>query len=254
MLYRRIPRTGDELSILGFGCMRLPLKNAKVDEKRAFAQIHTAIDQGVNYFDTAYVYHGGASETILGKALSGGLREKVRIATKLPHWSLKDRKDMDRIVNEQLGKLRTGHIDYYLLHALGGMDTWKRLLSLGALEFMEKGKKDGKFSNIGFSYHGNSADFKEIVDAYDWDFCQIQYNYLDESNQAGTAGLEYAAAKELGVIVMEPLRGGNLAGRIPDEVNRCVGPGSDEKNTSRMGVPLDLEPPGSDRRAFRHER
>jgi uncharacterized protein len=212
--YRKMPKNGDELSILGFGCMRLPVKDGKIDEPRAIGQIRDAIDQGVNYLDTAWPYHAGQSETLLGKALRGGYRDRVKVATKLPSWMIETREDMDRYLAAQLGKLGTGHIDYYLLHSLDGT-SWDNLTRLGALEFIDQAKADGRIINAGFSFHGMAADFTRIVDAYPWVFCQIQYNYLDENYQAGTAGLEYAAQKGLGVIVMEPLRGGSLASVVP---------------------------------------
>jgi len=217
MLYRNVPKTGDSLSILGFGCMRLPGSRGGIDEERAIAQIRHAIDQGVNYFDTAPAYHLGKSEPVLGKALEGGYRERVKIATKLPHWSVRERADMDHILAGQLRKLRTDHIDYYLLHSLS-RESFRKLHRLGVLEFLDHAKKSGKIGNAGFSFHGTLDAFKEIVDAFDWQFCQIQYNFLDEHNQAGTEGLEYAASKGLAVMIMEPLRGGNLAGPVPDEV------------------------------------
>ena len=217
MLYRTVPKTGDQLSALGFGCMRYPSKNRGIDEERTIRQIRQAIDSGVNYFDTAPLYHLGKSEPILAKALQDGYREKVKIATKLPHWTVKERGDMDRILQKQLATLQTDHIDYYLLHSLAG-ESWERLLRLGILEFLDSAKASGKIKNAGFSFHGNFGDFKTIVDGYDWQFCQIQYNLLDEHNQAGTAGLRYAAGKRLAVIIMEPLRGGSLAGHVPDEV------------------------------------
>jgi predicted aldo/keto reductase-like oxidoreductase len=204
-----MPKSGDMLSILGFGCMRLPVKEEKIDEARAISQIRLAIDSGVNYLDTAWPYHGGASEPLLAKALCEGYRERVKIATKLPSWLIASRQDMDRYLAAQLGKLGTDHIDYYLLHGLNG-PSWDHLEGLGAAGFMQEAVRDGRILNAGFSFHGLVEDFRRIVDAIPWDFCQIQYNYLDQENQAGTAGLEYAAAKDLGVVVMEPLRGGNL--------------------------------------------
>jgi len=219
MLYRTVPKTGDRLSILGFGCMRYPSKGRGIDEERTIRQIRHAIDKGVNYFDTAPVYHMGKSEVILGRALAGGYREKVKIATKLPHWSVFERADMDQILNTQLKTLGTDHIDYYLLHSLSG-SSFKKLLDLGVLDFLNAAKNDGRIKNAGFSFHGNTASFKEIVDAYPWEFCQIQYNYLDETSQAGTEGLRYAAEKGLAVIVMEPLRGGNLGGRVPESIRK----------------------------------
>ena len=209
MQYRKMPKNGDALSVLGFGCMRLPIKDGIIDEARAIRQIRGAVDQGVNYLDTAWPYHAGESEPLLGKALRDGYRSKIKLATKLPSWMIKSRADMDRFLAAQLKKLETDHIDYYLLHSLDGA-AWDNLEQLGTLEFLEQAKKDGRIVNAGFSFHGLAGDFKRIVDAYPWVFCQIQYNYLDQTYQAGTAGLVYAAAKGLGVIVMEPLRGGNL--------------------------------------------
>ena len=218
MLYRNMPKNGDELSILGFGCMRLPVKaDGSIDEERATKQLRSAIDAGVNYVDTAWPYHGGASEPFVGRALAGGYREKVKLATKLPSWLIEKREDMDRYLDAQLEKLQTDHIDYYLVHALVG-DLWDAVEGLGVKEFLDAAKADGRIRNAGFSFHGASEDFSRIVDAYDWDFCQIQYNFLDEKNQAGTRGLQYAAKKGLGVIIMEPLRGGNLTRNIPRAV------------------------------------
>ncbi|HMK45261.1 MAG TPA: aldo/keto reductase [Methanocella sp.] len=216
MLYRKMKSTGDELSILGFGCMRLPEKNGKIDEERAAKQLHYAIDHGVNYLDTAVPYHMGASEPFLGKALADGYREKVKLATKMPHWHVKSRDDMDRFLKLQLDNLRTDHVDYYLIHNMNG-SSWKRLKELGLTDFIAKAKADGRIKHIGFSAHTGKKDFKEIVDDYNWEFCQIQYNILDEKSQAGTEGLEYATSKGLGVIIMEPLRGGSLA-RAPSDV------------------------------------
>jgi hypothetical protein len=220
MLFRKVPKTGDELSILGFGYMRLPTKKGGgIDEERAIRQVRYAIDHGVNYVDTAPAYHFGRSEKILARALAGGYREKVRIATKLPPWSVHGQKDMDRILSSQLSTLRTDHIDYYLLHSLSKA-SWEKMRKLGVQGFLDTAKKDGRINNAGFSFHGDPATFKEIINAYDWDFCQIQYNYLDEHHQAGTEGLLYAAGKNLAVMIMEPVRGGNLAGTIPDEVKK----------------------------------
>jgi predicted aldo/keto reductase-like oxidoreductase len=209
MLYRKIPKNGDMLSILGFGCMRLPVVNMKIDENRAIRQIRRAVDKGVNYVDTAWPYHGGASEILLGKALKGGYRDRVKVATKLPSWMISRREDMDRYLEAQLEKLDIVRIDYYLLHALNGA-LWDTLEGLGVIDFLHQAVEDGRIVNAGFSFHGLAEDFSRIVDAYPWEFCQIQYNFLDQKNQAGTAGLKYAASKNLGVIVMEPLRGGNL--------------------------------------------
>ena len=210
MHYRSVPKTKDRLSALGFGCMRLPVtQDRKIDQPRAVAQIRHAIDQGVNYLDTAWPYHSGESEVLVGRALADGYREKVKIATKLPSWMVESREQMDGFLNQQLERLNTDVIDYYLVHNLNGR-VWQQLKELKVLEFLDQAKKYGRIINAGFSFHGHIDDFKEIVDDYPWEICQIQYNYLDEFHQAGTQGLEYAASKNLGVIIMEPLRGGNL--------------------------------------------
>jgi uncharacterized protein len=244
MLYRTVPKTGDKLSILGFGCMRFPsTRTGGVDEERAIRQIRHAIDAGVNYFDTAPLYHLGKSEQVLGKALADGYREKVRIATKLLHLSVFEREDMDRILDGQLKTLRTDYIDYYLLHSLAGA-SFSRMRELGALEFLDTAKKDGRIINAGFSFHGNLEAFKEIVDAYDWQFCQIQYNYLDEQNQAGTEGLRYAASKGLAVIVMEPLRGGNLAGNVPASIQKIWDEAPVKRSPAEWGLRWVWDHPG----------
>lgn len=210
MLYRKIPQTGEELSILGFGCMRLPVdKDGKIDEEQASARLYQAIDMGVNYLDTAWPYHGGEGEGFLGRALKNGYRQKVKLATKLPPWLIKSREDMDYYLNQQLQRLQTDCIDYYLLHALDGI-SWDSLTKIGVADFLDTALKDGRIGKAGFSFHGPPEDFIRIVDAYPFTFCQIQYNFLDREYQAGKAGLKYAAQKGLAVIVMEPLRGGNL--------------------------------------------
>lgn len=217
ILYRRIPKNGDELSILGFGCMRLPVKDGKLDREKGKRQIFYAIDHGVNYIDTAWTYHLGENEPFLGSILADGYREKIKLATKLPSWIIKSREDMDRILNAQLERLRTDHIDYYLVHSLIGT-LWDRLESLGVIDFLDRAKADGRIINAGFSFHASIEDFKRILDAYPWTFCQIQYNFLDRKNQAGIEGLKYAASKGLGIIIMEPLRGGKLTGLVPPEI------------------------------------
>lgn len=222
MLYRKIKKNGDDLSILGFGCMRFPQKkgtlgDGKIDEERAKKQIFYAIDNGINYFDTAMPYHMGASELFLGKVLTDGYREKVKLATKLTPFYVNKPEDMESLLNTQLKKLNTDHIDYYLIHSLE-RKSWDKMKSFGVLELLEKAKKDQRIINSGFSFHGDRKTFIEIIDAYDWEVCQIQYNYLDEQNQASRRGLKYAASKDIGVIIMEPLRGGNIARKIPAEV------------------------------------
>jgi predicted aldo/keto reductase-like oxidoreductase len=205
-----MPKTSDELSNLGFGCMRLPEKDGRIDEARAASQIRYAVDHGVNYLDTAWPYHGGESEPFVGRVLSGGYRERVRLATKLPSWLVRSRADMDRFLDAQLKKLATSRIDYYLVHSLDG-EGWDQVAALGVREFLDAAQADGRIANAGFSFHGLREDFKRIVDAYPWTLCQLQYNYLDQETQAGAEGLKYAASKGLGVVVMEPLRGGVLA-------------------------------------------
>ncbi len=212
MQYRTMKKTGDSLSALGFGCMRLPKKGRGIDVERATKQIRYAIDHGVNYLDTAYNYGG---EAFLGEALAGGYREKVNIATKLWLPLVRKREDMDKLLDESLYNLQTDHVDYYLFHALSP-GAWDRLKGIGVEDFIRKARADGRIRRIGFSSHSGTVDFKKVVDAYDWDFCQIQYNILDETNQAGREGLEYAAAKGLGVVIMEPLRGGSLARPTPE--------------------------------------
>ena len=165
MQYRTLPKNGDTLSALGYGCMRLPMIDRQIDEPRAIKQIRSAIERGVNYVDTAWPYHGGQSEVILGKALQDGYRDKVRVATKLPSWMIKSRTDMDRYLHAQMEKLQTNKIDYYLLHALNGA-SWDILVGLGALEFLDTAKKDGRIVNAGFSFHGLADDFTRIIDGY----------------------------------------------------------------------------------------
>lgn len=218
MNYRKNEKNGDELSILGFGCMRFPTKMNAIDEVRTEALIISAIEQGVNYFDTAYIYHFGKSESMLGKVLAKGYRDKVKIATKLPHFMVKTAADIDKIFNKQLQRLQTDRIDYYLIHMISDVGSWNRLKSLGIEKWIKDKKNSGQIINIGFSFHGVKDQFVKLVDIYDWDFCQIQYNYLDENNQAGKSGLLYAASKGLPVIIMEPLRGGKLVNNLPKEV------------------------------------
>lgn len=235
MLYRTVPKTGDKLSILGFGCMRLPKKGGKIDVERATRQVRFAIDRGVNYVDTAVPYHNGESEPFLGQALKEGYREKVFLATKLPPWQVHSAGDMDRILNAQLERLQTDRIDYYLVHSLDAR-SWEKMDGLGVREFLDRAKADGRIRRAGFSFHGDLPAFKEIVDAYPWEFCQIQYNILDEHNQAGTEGLEYAAGKDLAVIIMEPLRGGRLAGSVPAAVQALYDQAGTERSPAAWAL------------------
>lgn len=215
MLYRRMKKVPYDLSILGFGCMRLPVtKDGRIDEAHATEMLRYAIDRGVNYVDTAYPYHNGESEPFLGRALHDGYRERVNLATKLPSWLIKSREDMDRYLNEQIRRLQTDHIDFYLVHGLM-KPFWDSLRQLDVADFLDDAIADGRIRYAGFSFHDELPLFREIVDAYDWAFCQIQYNFMDEQYQAGTEGLQYAADKGLGIVVMEPLRGGMLTKEIP---------------------------------------
>jgi predicted aldo/keto reductase-like oxidoreductase len=225
MKYRKFGRLDYQMSALGFGCMRLPTKDNKpmsgnIDEEESVRLIRSAIDRGVNYVDTAYIYHSGNSESAVGKALADGYRSKVKLATKSPTWIMESAADFDRILDEQLKKLLTDHIDFYLLHGLG-KELWENaVLKFGLIEKAEKAIKDGKIGHLGFSFHDKQESFKPIVDGYNrWDFCLIQYNYMDTETQAGAAGLEYAASKGIAVIAMEPLLGGRLA-KPPADVRK----------------------------------
>ena len=228
MLYRKFGKTNEMVSILGYGCMRLPIlkggDNSKINEELSKQLIRTAIDQGVNYIDTAWPYHGsggmsfpGQSEPVTGRILKDGYREKVKLATKLPSWLVKSRADMDYFLDEQLKRLQTDHIDFYLVHALN-KDLWNNVKKHGIFDFLEEALRDGRIKYAGFSYHDKGENFSRIIDDYDWSFCQIQFNYLDEEFQAGLQGLEYAGKKGLGITIMEPLRGGQLAGTLPELV------------------------------------
>jgi len=215
MLYRRMNKLPIDLSILGFGCMRLPVKkDGNIDEEQATKMLRYAIDQGVNYVDTAYPYHNGESEPFVGRVLQNGYREKIHLATKLPSWLIKSRADMDHYLDEQLKRLQTDHIDFYLVHGLM-KPFWENLKALNVTKFLDDAIDDGRIKYAGFSFHDDLALFKDIVDAHHWTFCQIQYNFMDEQYQAGTEGIQYAADRGLGIVVMEPLRGGMLTKDIP---------------------------------------
>jgi len=226
MLYRKLNNTDIDLSVLGFGCMRLPTidhKPEKIDYPKAAQLLHYAIDHGVNFVDTAYFYHAavfgqrGESEPFVGEALSGGWRGKVHLATKMPLFQLRQKEQMDTYFKEQLVRLQTDYLDFYLLHGLNG-EMWDKMRELGVREFLDKKKSEGKIRFPAFSFHGKAEDFIRICNEYDWTYAQIQYNYMDIDFQAGYKGLKYAADKGIGIVVMEPLKGGKLANKLPAEM------------------------------------
>ncbi len=220
MQYRK-DRSGKELSLLGFGCMRFTRKGGGIDIPKAEREILAACRSGVNYFDTAYVYSG--SEAAIGEIFERNrLREKVCIATKLPQYLIGSRAALDRFFQEELKRLRTDYVDYYLMHHLTDVAMWEKLKGVGVLEWIREKKQSGAIRNIGFSYHGNTDNFLKILDDYDWDICQIQYNYLDEVAQAGRDGLRAAAARGIPVVIMEPLRGGKLVNMLPEEAKSAM--------------------------------
>ena len=220
MQYRK-DKHGEELSILGYGCMRFSRKGSGVDIDKTEQELLAAIRAGVNYLDTAYIYPG--SEAALGEILErNGLRDQVRIATKLPQYLVKNRDSLDKYFDEELSRLRTDRVDYYLMHHLTDIAQWERLKTVGVLDWIAEKKAAGAIRNIGFSYHGNSDNFLKILADYDWDFCQIQYNYMDETTQAGVDGLKAAAARSIPVIIMEPLRGGKLVNKLPEAAKQLM--------------------------------
>lgn len=236
MNYRINQKNNDKLSILGFGCMRLPTKAGIIDENRAIKIIHDSIEKGINYFDTAYIYHAGQSESLLGKALLGGYRQRVKIATKLPPYMVNKLDNAKKIMLTQLEKLQTDYIDYYLLHMLTDKAMFDKMINLGVMEWLEELKSKGTIRNIGFSFHGSKLDFELIVKAYPWDFCQIQYNYLDEYNQATVLGLKLAHSLGIPVIVMEPLRGGKLVSNLPKKVLKTFNDYNPEWSPAEWGL------------------
>lgn len=231
MQYRIDPKSGNKLSILGFGCMRFPRNLDKIDMAKTEKLITAAVDKGINYFDTAYIY--GGSEKALGEVLhKNQLRENVYIATKLPLAKCKSYEDFDKLFNEQLRRLRTDYFDYYFMHNLSDTKMWQKLCDMGIEDWIEKKKESRQVRQVGFSFHGAQKEFLALLDLYEWDFCQIQYNYINTDHQAGTAGLKRAAQKGLPVIIMEPLLGGALANSLPKKVQALF----EKANHSRSPV------------------
>lgn len=239
MRYRKLGKANVDTSVLSFGAMRLPMIGSKspmdgfnpdipIDEVEATKMIHHAMEQGINYFDTAYGYHAGKSEVFVGKVLRDH-RSKVMIATKLPVWNIEKPQDMEKIFQEQLGRLQTDYVDVYHVHGLSA-PMWEKMKKMGVLEFMDGLVRSGRIRFAGFSFHDELKIFKEIVDAYDWSVCQIQYNFYDRDYQAGKAGLDYAAARNIGIVVMEPLRGGKLVDPIPPEIQEIWDSASSKKS------------------------
>lgn len=233
MQNRLIKKTGDEISPLGFGAMRLPLKNGKINRELAKKQIYHAIDKGVNFIDTAYLY--GDSEKFLGEILQGEYKDKVMISTKLPSIHIKKYEDMEKALDEQLDRLKRDCIDYYLIHSVD-LKAMNRLLKKDLIKFLNKAKKEGKVRHVGFSYHGPREEFEIVLDGYDWDVVMVQYNYFDENVQASMEGIEYAASKGIGVFVMEPLKGGILAGKMPAEAEKIFRDANPDKSNAEWAL------------------
>lgn len=217
MKYRPFGQLGFQVSALGFGAMRFPTKDGEIDEVEATEMLRYALDHGVNYFDTAYNYHGGKSESFLGRFIKDcGCRDKITLVTKLPSWLVNEPSDFDKYLNEQLERLQVDYLDFYLLHSIN-KKSWIKLRDLGVREWAEKAIASGRFRHLGFSFHGEYEEFEQIVNEYDWKMCLVQYNYMDVNNQAGVKGVKYAASRGMAIAVMEPLLGGKLA-KAPDSV------------------------------------
>ena len=214
-------QTRKDISILGYGCMRFSTKGTKIDYDKAEAEVLKAVELGINYFDTAYIYPG--SEEFLGRCVKkNDLRDRIMIATKLPQYLVKNRASLDKFFEEELARLQTDHVDYYLMHHMTDYAQWERLQRLGIEDWIRERKASGQIRHIGFSFHGNSEMFLKILNAYDWEMCLVQYNYMDETSQAGRIGVEAAAAKGIPVMIMEPLRGGKLVDLLPDKAKREI--------------------------------
>ncbi len=253
MKYTTFEKTGQKISLLGMGTMRLPqLSNGHIDEAATIAIIRQAINNGVNYVDTAYMYHDGFSEVVTGKALKDGYRQKVLLADKMPIWLAKDTAGMKTIFETQLTRLDTDVIDMYLIHNLT-QPIWERAQRFGLLPYLEELRTQGKIRQIGFSFHDELPLFKEVIDAYPWDFCQIQLNYMDQDYQAGLAGLEYATSRNIPVIIMEPLKGGKLTDKIPPAIQAVWDDAAIRPFPSRLGIPLGCRLAGGANYFKRHE-
>lgn len=234
MQYRIHPKTGDRISVLGYGCLRFSKNALGIDQKKAEQELTLAYDSGVNYYDTGYIYPG--SEEALGKWLSRGYRDKVFVATKTPQYLLRDLKAFDGCLAQQLRRLRTDHIDYYLFHMLNDDRQWARLRALGIEEWIARQKAAGKIRHVGFSFHGGTEQFIKVLDAYDWDTCYVQYNYMDETSQAGVRGVRYAAEKGIGVVIMEPLRGGRLCHKLPKGALAAFAAATEQRSPAAWGL------------------
>ena len=235
MQYRTNPKNGDALSALGFGCMRFTKRGGGIDQEKANREMALALEKGVNYFDTAYIYPG--SEVCLGKFMAEyRCRDRIKVATKLPQYRLNRPEDAERFFAEELARLQTDHVDYYLMHMLNDAQSWARLCGLGIREWLHEKRAAGQIRNVGFSFHGGTLQFKALIDAFDWDFCQMQFNYMDERSQAGIDGLNYAHEKGLPVIIMEPLRGGKLAGMLPTAAKKVFASASPERSPADWGL------------------
>lgn len=246
MQYRKFGKLDFQVSTLGFGCMRLPLQNdaesdpTKIDEAQAIGMIRHAIDNGVNYIDTAYPYHGGMSEVLVGKALKDGYREKVKLTSKLPIWLIKSIEDCDKYLNEQLHRLQEDSIDFYLLHAMN-KERWNKVKELGIFDFLDKAIKAGKIKHVGFSFHEEIDFFKEMLDAYDWALCQVQFNYMED--RRWEEEINYAASKNIAVVVMEPLLGGKLAANQPEDIKAEFGKAAAERTAAEWALRWVLNHP-----------